>query len=154
MFPCSKAALLPLVVAGLLAGIPSGHTQTPSSPLRQRPDPSDAKVGVPPADYRSAFGQYERRSADTSIPWKSANDEVAKIGGWRAYAKEASRPDSATGNAKEVSRADSADDKATAAPTGMDANDSRKPVLPVPPGSDSNASRKPAAGGHAGHQMK
>ena len=125
MFPCSKAALLPLVVAGLLAGIPSAQAETPSVPSRQRSDPSDANAAVPTANYQSAFGQYERRNADPPISWKSANDEVAKIGGWRAYAKEAGR-------------ANSANDKAAAPPTA----------------SDANASGKPAQGGHAGHQMK
>ena len=125
MFTTSKAALLPLVVAGLLAGIPSAQAETPSVPLRQRSDPSDANAAVPAADYRSVFGQYERRNTDPPIPWKSANDEVARIGGWRAYAREASGTNPAN-------------DKAAA----------------PPPASDANASAKPAQGGHAGHQMK
>jgi hypothetical protein len=56
-----------------------------------RPDPLDARAAVPPAAYRSALAGY-RNAASTpasAIGWKQANDEVARIGGWRAYAREA-----------------------------------------------------------------
>lgn len=120
-----KAAALPFIVAGVLAGVPSAHGQAPSSPSRPRSDPADANVSVPAVDYRSAFAQYERRGAVTPIPWKTANDEVARIGGWRTYAKEASRADPATEQA-----------------------------APVPASPDANTPVKPAEGGHAGHRMK
>jgi len=55
------------------------------------PDPLDARAVVPPATYRSALAGY-RSAASTPAPaigWKQANDQVARIGGWRAYAREA-----------------------------------------------------------------
>lgn len=58
----------------------------------ERPDPLNASVAVPTFTPPSAFTDY-RRHADTRLrPWKDANDAVGRIGGWRAYAREASRP--------------------------------------------------------------
>ena len=125
MFPVPKAARLPLIVAGVLAGFHLGWAQASSIGSGQRSDPADPNVVVPAADYQSAFGQYERRSAGVSIPWKSANDEVARIGGWRAYAREAS---------------------GTAIVDDKPASVSTVPADKTP--------GKPAADGHAGHQMK
>lgn len=48
-------------------------------------------AGTPlaPARYQSAFEGYQAYSDEKLQPWKEANDTVGKIGGWRAYAKEA-----------------------------------------------------------------
>ena len=53
------------------------------------PDPADANVTVPAADYRSPFAEYRSLGEDNTTAWKDANDTVGKIGGWRAYAHEA-----------------------------------------------------------------
>jgi hypothetical protein len=39
--------------------------------------------------FRSAFEGYQPYADDGAPEWKKANDEVGKIGGWRAYAREA-----------------------------------------------------------------
>ena len=41
------------------------------------------------ATYRSAFEGYQPFDEGKLLPWKEANDSVGKIGGWRAYAREA-----------------------------------------------------------------
>lgn len=65
----------------------------PSAPAAA--DPLDARAVVPPAAYESAFRHY-RGHADIGLkPWKAANDEVGRIGGWRAYAREAARDSAA-----------------------------------------------------------
>lgn len=46
----------------------------------------------PPA-FQSAFEGYQPYTDDKSIDWKAANDTAAQIGGWRAYAKQASAAD-------------------------------------------------------------
>lgn len=65
-----------------------------------RPDPLDAGAAVPAATYRSALAGYRSAASTpaTALGWKQANDEVARIGGWRAYAREAaaSEPPAAT----------------------------------------------------------
>ena len=41
------------------------------------------------APYKSAFEGYQAYSDEPMVNWKAANDEVARIGGWRAYARQA-----------------------------------------------------------------
>ena len=54
-----------------------------------RSDPLDANASVPPLRYESSFAQYRRLSDEKLISWREANDTVARIGGWRVYAREA-----------------------------------------------------------------
>ena len=64
----------------------------------------------PPA-FQSAFEGYQPYTEEKTVNWKAANDTTAQIGGWRAYAKEASTPavqappQSAPPNAPDASRA-------------------------------------------------
>ena len=46
-----------------------------------------------PAPFKSAFEGYNAYSDDPVAGWKAANDEVARIGGWRAYAKQVQLPE-------------------------------------------------------------
>ncbi len=39
--------------------------------------------------YRSVFSQYRRFDEQPMSPWAEANETVGRIGGWRAYAREA-----------------------------------------------------------------
>jgi hypothetical protein len=56
----------------------------------QRPDPLDAKAAVAPLVYRSVFMGYKPLANDApALSWREANDAVERIGGWRAYAREA-----------------------------------------------------------------
>ncbi|MDH4062241.1 MAG: hypothetical protein OEU94_15645 [Aquincola sp.] len=56
----------------------------------KRPDPLDAAAATAPLVHRSAFSGYRKMTADTSPrAWREANDGVERIGGWRAYAREA-----------------------------------------------------------------
>ena len=57
-----------------------------------RPDPLDSKAVLLPLVYRSAFQGYRPNAEAAPGVWKDANDDVARIGGWRAYAKEARQP--------------------------------------------------------------
>jgi hypothetical protein len=68
----SPAVLTVLVAATLSAAV-------------AQPTPSPA----PPTAYRSAFDDYKRHRDEPLIPWRQANDAVGRIGGWRAYAREA-----------------------------------------------------------------
>jgi hypothetical protein len=49
--------------------------------------------------YRSAFEAYRPFAEERLLPWKETNDTVGKIGGWRAYANEASADQPASGTA-------------------------------------------------------
>lgn len=93
---------LPCVVLLALAGPAraQGQTTPDSRPVSGtvagpgiRPDPADPAVPVPRAMHRSALSGSAPVAADTPpIPWRSANETVNRIGGWRAYAREASMP--------------------------------------------------------------
>ena len=65
---------------------------SPSAPAT-RPDPLDAKASVPALSYRSSFARYRAISDDKPLSWREANDAVARIGGWRVYAREAQEPE-------------------------------------------------------------
>ena len=54
-----------------------------------RADPRDANVSVPRAVYRSSLADYRVISDEKLRSWKETNATVGRIGGWRAYAKEA-----------------------------------------------------------------
>lgn len=57
-----------------------------AGPAGAQPDPAPAS---PPA-YRSAFEGYQPFGDQPVASWKDANDTVGRIGGWKAYAQEAS----------------------------------------------------------------
>jgi hypothetical protein len=74
---------------------PSVYAQ--SAPATLQADPLNAKADVPAVTYRSVLGAY-RPAGDVKVgSWKDANETVARIGGWRVYAREASQPESASG---------------------------------------------------------
>ena len=77
------------VLGALAAGAHHLKAQAPARETARRPDPADASVRVPPAPYTSVVRVARDSASLTRIPWKEANDEVACIGGWRAYAREA-----------------------------------------------------------------
>lgn len=47
--------------------------------------PSEASAPV----FRSAMDGYQPFSDEKLVPWRDANDNVGRIGGWRVYAREA-----------------------------------------------------------------
>lgn len=103
-------------------------------------DPADVKNNVPLVLYQSPFRAYRPLGEDKPIPWKAANEEVARIGGWRAYAKEAQdTAGSIDPAAPNVPAAAVKPARTTAAPIG-------------PPASEPNA--KPTSGpdGHGQHK--
>lgn len=58
-----------------------------------RPDPSDAEAGVPEFSHRTPFEGYRPHRVERIDQWRAVNDEVGRIGGWRAYAREAAAAD-------------------------------------------------------------
>lgn len=55
------------------------------------PAATDVPAAPDAADpgYRSPFEAYQRFTQEQVGSWRAANDNVGRIGGWRAYAKEA-----------------------------------------------------------------
>ncbi len=79
-----------LVPATFLLGIGSALAQP--APRAAKPDPLNPQAAVPALVHASAFAAYRRYADAAPIAWKEANDTVARIGGWRAYAREAAEP--------------------------------------------------------------
>ncbi len=79
-----------LPIAALAMGAGAGAQ---SAPAAAKADPLDARASVPPAVHRSAFGAYRGFADEKLVPWREANETVSRIGGWRAYAREASAQD-------------------------------------------------------------
>lgn len=90
--------LLPvtLALATAIAGAQGAPASAPPQP-RFPADPLDAKAEVPQFIYRSSLATYRRLGEDESVPWREANGRVGRIGGWRAYAREANAPDAREG---------------------------------------------------------
>lgn len=76
-------AILDVLGVGVWAGASIGHAFAATN------DPADATAPVPQLIYQSPFTDYRVLGEDKKIPWQDANDKVGKIGGWRAYAREA-----------------------------------------------------------------
>ena len=93
---------------------------------QSRPDPLDAKAVVPAASYESSFSQYRHLGDEKAVSWRDANDTVARIGGWRVYAREAQQPDAAP-----------------AAAAGASAPQPQPGAVPA---------TQPSPAGHAGHK--
>ncbi|WP_428509839.1 hypothetical protein [Roseateles sp.] len=89
-------ALLCAPLAFALAPTASAQTPRSTSPSPNTSlsaDPLDPNVPLPPLRYRSALQSY-RADPGTELgtelgDWKASNERVQRIGGWRAYAREA-----------------------------------------------------------------
>ena len=111
--PCMLSSLLFTLLVATQA-----QAQSSSTP---RPDPLDPKAQVPSVRYESAFAKFRRIGDDKPVAWREANDAVARIGGWRVYAREAQQPESAAA-AKQ------------AAPSAAPASTAQPAAMPMPAG--------------------
>ena len=56
--------------------------------------PSKTAAAVAPAfAYHSVFSHYQAFNDHSVASWSQTNEQVQKIGGWRAYAKESNQPE-------------------------------------------------------------
>lgn len=78
--------LFALLAVGLSIPV-SGQGVSVAAP--PSPDPTRADAPQGPLAYRSPFEGYRPHRDITPGPWRAMNDEVARIGGWKAYAREA-----------------------------------------------------------------
>lgn len=118
-----QAALFAAALAAITAASAPAAAQAGSASPAARRDPLNAGEPVPAVQHRSVLTTY-RANADQPLgSWRQANDTVTRVGGWRAYAREASQPD-----------APAAASPAASAPAGT-----------------APAASKPAPAGHAGH---
>jgi hypothetical protein len=82
--PRSQATL-----AGLLVSAAFWSGASAAQPIPQTVPPVAAHA---PTSFQSAMDGYKRFTDEKPVNWKAANETTSKIGGWRAYAKEAAEP--------------------------------------------------------------
>jgi hypothetical protein len=95
MFPMHSRWLLPAAFSAAVLTTQAQSTTTANAVSAApvvRPDPLDPKSAVPALSYESSLSRYRRLSDDKAVSWRDANDTVGRIGGWRAYAREAQAP--------------------------------------------------------------
>lgn len=84
------------LVAALAALAAPAASATPPGPAPAasgaRGDPADPTRPVPRLDHRSVLGSYRAAHEVPAVDWRTANETVNRIGGWRAYAREAAAP--------------------------------------------------------------
>lgn len=76
-----------LLISGALAGPAAWAQAQPSTP--PAPDPGQASTPVPALVYRSALQAYRPWREQGPGDWRGLNEQVNRIGGWRAYLREA-----------------------------------------------------------------
>lgn len=85
----------PLAVCALLA-LPAMAQVTPAPVAPPSATAANAATTRPSPTllpYASAWVDYQPFADEKVRPWKESNTTVEKIGGWRAYAKEAAQPE-------------------------------------------------------------
>lgn len=90
-----------IVVAAAFHGAGAAYAQT-----GVRPDPNDAKAGVPPVEYRSAFAEYQAHKEPEIANWRDVNEAVRSAGG---HVGLAAKPSAAGKDARPKSSAPSED---------------------------------------------
>lgn len=127
-----------LVPAALLASLSitalTAQAQTQPAPRVSRPDPLDAKASVPALAYESSFSHKRKLGEEKPVSWRDANDTVARIGGWRVYAREAQQPDPPPVAKPASEAANAAASAAAAMPKEMSKNMSKDMAKPMPSG--------------------
>ncbi len=91
MLPDPIRRMLPALSLTVAAAAQAGH----EAPAAGRASPLDAAADVPAVTYDSAFARYRPHADQALRPWKDANDNVGRIGGWRSYAREAAQEEPA-----------------------------------------------------------
>jgi len=64
-------------------------------PVQARTDPLNPRAEVPPPRTPAALRGYRPATTPEPGQWREANDNVARIGGWKTYLREAQQADAA-----------------------------------------------------------
>ena len=89
--PRAVALALSFFAVNAFAQAPHNHADMAAA------KPAASTPVAPPSvnalGYKSVFTRYQSYRDQKTGSWREANDTVDRIGGWRAYAKEAQQPD-------------------------------------------------------------
>lgn len=87
--PPERLSLLTLSLWAATAALAQTAPETPT-PQKKPPTAQTA-----PANFQSAMDGYKPYNDEKTGNWKEANERTARIGGWKAYAKEAAQTEAA-----------------------------------------------------------
>jgi len=87
------------------------------------------RPSAPAPAFRSALEGYQPFADEKPAPWRATNDNVGRIGGWRAYAREAA-----------------------AGASAVPATPSEAPAAPAAPAASGSRPAAPATDPHGGHK--
>ena len=92
-----RAAALLIGVLALGASAQTPHNHAAMTEMKPAAAPTTAVAPATPSSsplrYQSVFARYQSYRDEKTGSWREANETVDRIGGWRAYAKEAQQPD-------------------------------------------------------------
>ena len=95
LFTFKKHCRLSAAALGVMLASASHAQPGPTAPAAasQASFPAPATPAAKSGAGASAFDGYKPYTDEPPGNWKAANDNVARIGGWREYAKQAQLPD-------------------------------------------------------------
>ena len=95
LFIFKKHCWLNAAAVGVMLASASHAQPGPTTPAAasQASFPAPATLAAKSGAGASAFDGYKPYTDESLGNWKAANDNVAQIGGWREYAKQAQQPD-------------------------------------------------------------
>lgn len=101
-----------LISAGLCAAFVAPHAWAQAQNDQARPANTPPSA-IPAKTPASTLGSYRPYAEPSISPWLESNAQVARKGGWKAYAREASQQEevSATSPSSAASSAERADGK-------------------------------------------
>lgn len=106
MPPKKKLVCLALTLATAVPALAQPPHDTPKEGPDNSPGVSSTDGALPALlDAEKVFKSYRSYADQEVTSWRKANDEVGRIGGWQAYAREAQAPasaDAATGSSGPV----------------------------------------------------
>ncbi|MBI3524765.1 MAG: hypothetical protein HY066_09675 [Betaproteobacteria bacterium] len=86
------------LLAALLATSP-GQAQAADPAHTSATQPGKTMADTPVVVYQSVLDGYHPFRDEKVSSWQASNDNVARIGGWRVYAREAREPEPAPATA-------------------------------------------------------
>ena len=95
LFTFKKHCRLSAAALGVMLASASHAQPGPTAPAAasQASSPAPATPAAKSGAGASAFDGYKPYTDEPRGNWKAANDNVARIGGWREYAKQAQQPE-------------------------------------------------------------
>jgi hypothetical protein len=82
---------IPVLSAAALWATVAIAQPTPKPTPNLTPPAAPRTSAAAPTTFKSSLEGYKPYTDEEIVNWKAANDTVAQIGGWRAYAKEAAQ---------------------------------------------------------------